>query len=34
MCRRKGMEMKIETNKTALGWMGQVRMEVIESGHA
>ena len=34
MCRRKGMKMKIETNKTALGWMGQVRMEVIESGHA
>ena len=26
--------MKIEKNETALGWMGKLKVEIIESGHA
>ena len=26
--------MKIEKNETALGWMGKLKIEIIESGHA
>lgn len=31
---REREEMNIEMNEAALGWMGTIRMEIIESGHA